>query len=439
MSRSRPQRAEVVMLLLILSFGLLLRLLALAAFHHIPRSDEIAYETMALNLVSGKGIVDNFGNYAFYNMGYPFFILAPVFAIFGKKLLAARIVNIVLGELTMILAYATAGEAGAGRSGRLLAAAIGALYLPASIYAVYIAKENLTTPIMLGIVWCALRLAQRPGYPVAIGCGLLFGLIALTGNAGLCLAAPVAFGLMFASANAWRKLRLSVVVLISAVVVAAPWMMRNAWVLGYPVLNTDGGFNLYLGNNQYATGYYMSISNTPRGPTWHRLLKTAGELSASNTLQREAIAWIASHPTAFLELSMKKAIYFWEPPFHEGTSQVSWYEPVIRLIWTIQYIALLVGALGTLAAPSPRDVRIAVLWLALASYTSVFMVFYVIGRYREPIMPVLWVMAAIAVEAAYRHWRPRDARARSSPPDFPGTAEVGRKAGRFLAVRRQQR
>ena len=260
------------MLPLILSFGLLLRFLAILTYHHNLGGDEIPYQTMALNLVNGKGIVDNLGNYAFYNMGYPFFILAPVFAIFGKKLLAARIVNIVLSELTIILAYATAREAGAGRPGRLLAAAIGALYLPASIYVVYLAKENLTTPIMLGIIWCALRLAQRPGYPVAIGCGLLFGLVALTGNAGLCLAAPVVLGLVFASANGWRKLRMSAVVLIAAVVVAAPWMARNAWVLGDLILNTNCGFNLYLGNNQYATGYYMSISDTPRGPTWNNLL-----------------------------------------------------------------------------------------------------------------------------------------------------------------------
>jgi hypothetical protein len=49
----------------------------------------------------------------------------------------------------------------------------------------------------------------------------------------------------------------------------------------------------------------------------------------------------------------------------------------------------------------------------LGEVFSVFMVFSVEDRYREPIMPVPWVMAAIAVEAAYRQWRPREGSSRA--------------------------
>ena len=132
---------------------------------------------------------------------------------------------------------------------------------------------------------------------------------------------------------------------------------------------------------------------------------------------------------------VEKAICFWEPPVCESKSQVSWYEPVIRLIWAIQYIALLVGTLGTLAVPGPRDRRVAVLWLALASCTSVFMVFSVEDRYREPIMPVLWVMAAIAVEAAYRQWRPREGSSRA----VLGASILGKPAGLSIHTKSQRR
>ena len=361
---------------------------------------------MALNLVRGDGIVDSMGNHAMYNMGYPFFVLAPVFALFGEDILVARILNALLGGLAIMLCYATAKEAGAGQTGRLLAAAMWALYLPASVYVVYLLKENLMIPLMLGVVWCALRLAKEPTYLTGLGCGVLFGLLALTGNAALSLAAPVMLALVFAPANPARKLSLSAVILVSAVLVAAPWIVRNMQLLGTPALNTNGGINLYLGNNPAATGMFVSIADTPRGQTWPELRKE-GEMQASETLKGEAVAWIKEHPSEFLVLAFKKAAYFWMPPYHEGKRQSSRAEPALRVMWAIQFIVLVAGAIGSLLFTGLRNRHMAVLWLAIASYTSVHMLFYVIVRYREPIMPFVCVLAALSFEyLSVRLWRP---------------------------------
>jgi 4-amino-4-deoxy-L-arabinose transferase-like glycosyltransferase len=271
---------DALWLALIIVAGVALRAAAIAGFQHSPESDELAYRSMALNLVRGNGIVDGMGNHAMYNVGYPLFVLAPVFFFLGENLLAARLVNLVLGVAAIALTYAVAREAGAGRVGRLLAAAVWALYLPASVYGVYLFKENLMTPLMLGVVWCALRLLREPVSRTALGCGALLGLLALTGNAALCLLAPVAVALAWAPASARQRSALFVVMVAAAVAVAAPWMVRNQQVIGSPILNTNGGFNLYLGNNPAATGYFMSIADTPRGATWQALRKT-GEVQAS--------------------------------------------------------------------------------------------------------------------------------------------------------------
>lgn len=218
---------EYVWLILIIATGLALRAVAIVAFNHIPESDELAYQSMALNLVHGNGIADDMGNRAMYNVGYPLFVLAPVFALFGENVLFARVANALLGGLAIVLCYAAAKEAGAGKVGRLLATALWALYLPASIFAVFLLKENLMIPLMLGVIWCALRLLKAPSYRTALACGALFGLLALTGNAALPLAAPAAFAILFTPASVQRKLSLSVLVLISAMLVAAPWMARD--------------------------------------------------------------------------------------------------------------------------------------------------------------------------------------------------------------------
>ena len=262
-----PQR-DWLWLALSICAGFALRAAAIAGFKHVPESDELAYMSMALNLVSGNGIVDGMGNHAMYNVGYPLFILSPVFFFFGEELLVARLFNMLLGGVAIILSYLVAKEAGAGRLGRLMAAAIWAVYLPASVYGVYLLKENLMIPLMLGVVWCALRLVRLPSKRVAVGCGALFGLLALTGNAALSLIAVAALALVLSPSVISQRVTLAMLILAVAAVVSAPWMIRNMHVLGAPVLNTNGGFNLYLGNNPAATGMFVSISETPRGSTW---------------------------------------------------------------------------------------------------------------------------------------------------------------------------
>ena len=385
-------------LAIITGIGFALRVAAMAGFQHVPESDELAYRSMALNLLAGNGIVDSMGNHAMYNVGYSLFILAPVFFLFGEDLLAVRVVNMFLGAAAIILCYLVAKEAGAGRLGRLIAALAWALYLPNAIYGMYLAKENLMLPLMLGVMWCALRLARQPSNAVAIGCGALLGLLALTGNAALSLLAVLALALLLSPASMAQRASMAMLALSVALVMSGPWLLRNMQVIGAPVLNTNGGFNLYVGNNPAATGMFVSISETPRGPTWDALRKT-GEVQASETLKQEAISWVQAHPTAFLTLAAKKAAYFWTPPFHEGKGDQSSAEKLVRRLWAIQFLALLAAAIGTLLIPRLRNRQVALLWLALACYTGVHMLFYVIFRYREPIMPVLAVMAGLVLES----------------------------------------
>ncbi len=393
------QQRDWLWLSVIVGIGFVLRVAAIASFHHEPESDELAYKSMALNLVSGNGIVDVMGNHAMYNVGYPLFILAPAFFFFGENLLVARLINTLLGGVTIILCYLVAKEAGAGRSGRLMAAFIWAVYLPASVYVVYLQKENLMIPIMLGVIWCALRLARQPSKDVTIVCGVLFGLLALTGNAGLSLVTAVVLALVLSPTSKSRCVALSILMLLAALMICGPWIIRNMNVIGSPILNTNGGFNLYLGNNPSATGMFVSIAETPRGPTWEALRKT-GEVQASDILKQEAIVWIKTHPIEFAILALKKGGYFWMPPLHQGKGDQSMVEKLVRILWAMQFLVLVMAALGTLLIRSLRNRQLAILWFAVASYTAVHMLFYVIFRYRLPIMPVMGVMAALAIESS---------------------------------------
>lgn len=388
-------------LALVLVAGICLRAVAIAGFSHVPESDELAYQSMALNLVNGNGILEN-GNRAFYNAGYPLFVLAPIFYFFGENLLAVRVANLLIGSVSIVLCYFVAKEAGAGKMGRILAAMVWALYLPTGIYGVYLAKENLMVPLMLGVMWCCLRFLTVPSVKVAVGCGAIFGLLALTGNAALSLAGVFLVALAAAPGTTKQRLIALCGVLGTALIVSSPWALRNFQVIGAPVLNTNGGFNLYLGNNPAATGNFVSIADTPLGSTWHDLRKKSGELEAAETLKREAIAWIKDHPREFLVLAFKKGTLFWTPPFHEGKGRnTSSTESFVRVVWLLQFIVVAAAAVGSLLVLDLKNRKLLLLWVAIACYTAVHMLFYVIPRYREPIMPIVGLLAALSVEGFF--------------------------------------
>jgi hypothetical protein len=390
-------------LLAIAVTGFALRVASVLIFHAQPESDYLAYRTMAINLVEGRGIIDNMGNYAMYNVGYPLFILAPVFVAFGNSLLPAQVINAVLGVVGSLLCYAIAKQIGCGRLGRLVAAALWALYLPSSLYAQYLAKENLMTALMAGVVWSALQLLKAASFRAAVISGSLLGLLALTGNSGLALVSTVLGAILFTSVNVTRKFILFSVIAIFALCVTAPWIMRNAHVLGAPVLNTNGGLNLYLGNNSAATGYFISIAETARGKTWE-YLRSRGEVHASQVLQQEAIEWISKHKRQFVELALYKAALFWKPPARQENTSSSPIERVLRFLWLLQFVFLVTGTIGTVLLPLGRSRHVALLFLAIASYTAVHMLFLVSSRYREPIMPVLAVLTALTIEGVVIHW-----------------------------------
>lgn len=362
-----------------------------------PVSDYAGYHNMAINFLAGKGMFDGI-NLAFLSAGYPLFVLTPVYAAFGNSLLAAQLANALLGTFSTWLIYLIAREVGAGKLARLTSTALFALYLPSLIYAEYLAKENLMTPLMLGVLFLSLRLLYKSSIWTGAILGVVFGALAITGNAGMSMLLILLIALAISTISIRTKfIHCAVVVLVGSLVVA-PWLIRNDQVIGAPVLNSNGGFNLYLGNNANATGFFITIADTPRGDSWNQLLKDKGELAASNVLKAEAINWIKANPVQALTLSLKKGIFFWIPPTHEGKGFQSNGEKMVRLAWLLQYLLICFAALFSLTFKSLRTQKIGLMWLAILGYTALHMIFYVIFRYREPIMPLVIILAALFIE-----------------------------------------
>ena len=392
------ERHERRIVWLIVAFSLIMRCLTVFVLKIEPESDYLSYDHMARTLLGGTGMVDNNGNAAFMSAGYPLFVLTPIYALFGHSLLAAQIGNALLGGASTYLVYLLLCEMQARTVARILGPLLFALYIPSWIYSEYLAKENLMTPLLLLLLYLSARLYKRPTPGAAVALGVTLGLLAMTGSAALAVAPVVMCAMACAKASLRTRLQAAAIVALAVVIVLAPWQYRNAQVVGSPVNNTNGGFNLYLGNNPNADGLFVSIIDTPMGVQW-KALRAQGELQASTRLKEEAIAWISGHPVQFVQLALKKAALFWMPPIHQGKGQASTMETASRLVWLVQYAVLCAFAVYTLLTIRRRNRYVVGVLAAVVFYTGVHMLFYVVFRYREPIMPLVILLAAIGVES----------------------------------------
>lgn len=380
-----------------------LRLAGAWALQHPLESDALAYYTMAEGLAERGVLADHYGQHAFYSAGYPL-LLTPFFMILGSSVGTAIAVNLLLCIASICLIYRLGLALSAHRDAGLLAAAAYALWLPGLWNATMLAKENLTTPLLLGIALSAIAIArdQRP-IAAATVAGLLWGAALVTGGSALllCLGVAAALLILWRARGSFRPAFAAGLCFIAgAAVLLAPWLYATNQMVGRTVLTTNAAFNLYLGNNPAATGKFVSIADTPLGQDWNTMRVELGEVGNADRLQAAAIDWITANPGQAAKLAALKLGYFWAPNFPDADDMVaSKAVAAIRLVEVVQYgLILLLALLAFGARRAARDGK----WIFAAMIAGFWLVYaaaYIIVRYRDPAIPLLIVLAAVPVAA----------------------------------------
>lgn len=389
---------------LIAAFVLLAVLrIAVAQLLNLPiESDGEAYLLMAQAMAQGGPPADQYGNLAFYSIGYPLF-LTPFVALFGGGIGTIVFANAILAVISGCLVFSVARAIGLRPIHASLAVGLFALWIPGLWNGAQAAKENFSTPLLLLLLLAALMLMRGGGLRWAAIAGVTYGLGLLTGGSTLLLCAIPLLAIVIGRR---RDLKMALAQCgacgACAAAVLAPWLLATALALGSPVLNSNGGFNLYLGNNPAATGRFVSIPDTPAGADWEKLRAERGEIGASDVLAERAMAHILEHPLDTLLLAGKKLVLFWVPNLPDAQDFKD--APLIaqlRTLEVMQFLLLVVGGgLGLATSVSDRrgawlcTVTIGLFWVLHAAA-------YIIVRYRDPIMPILLIGAtALAVRLA---------------------------------------
>jgi tetratricopeptide (TPR) repeat protein len=200
-------------------------------------------------------------------------------------------------------------------------------------------------------------------------------------------------------------------------VVLLPVGLRNLFIGGEFTLTTSQfGPNFYIGNNPLADGTYGSIRNEIKetqleGPDAKRLAERALGQSltpgqVSSYWYDRALEYISAQPVQWLRLVGFKWLLVWNAREVEDSDDFYIYQNwswLLGLLAWVSHFGILaplasVGVLLTL-----RQWRqLWVLYAMIAALAASVAVFYVFGRYRYPLVPLLTLFAGAGIVETWR-------------------------------------
>jgi hypothetical protein len=385
--RRAPQLA-----LLIVALAVAIRIAAFVVLAPPVESDGAAYLMLADTLGRTGVPTDMFGQHGFYSIGYPL-VLMPFVLVLGANAIAALTANLLLCVATAWLLWRLAHAIGLPRWAKLLLIAVYAAWLPGIFNATMVARENLSTPLLLGVLLASLAML-RGGRAAALAAGLLCGLAILAGGSALLLGLAPLSALWQATRRQREQLVRGAAALAGGLLIPlVPWLIAMQAMTDSATIATSSGFNFYLGHNPAATGGFVSIADTPAGPRWEEMRAELGEAGAGTALAAEGRAFIIANPGKTLALAVNKWARFWAPNLPDAEDfAASKLVALIRIGEVIQYALILLLGLWALwrgrIARHQRNVTLAI----IAGFWVVHAAAYVMPRYRDPVVPVLMLL-----------------------------------------------
>lgn len=401
--------------LLVFTVALAVRLLHLwqlsaTPFATVLLGDALSYDTWARTLADG----DWWGTEVFYQAPLYPYLLGLIYAVFGADPMHARLVQALLGAGSSVM-LGTAVRWLIGPRAGLVAGLLLALYAPGIFLDSLLQKSAVdvacVTLIMLAV---AALVTRRSGALVWWGLlGLAVGALALTReNALVWIAVLAAWAFAGAEARASGRLRVVSVYLAGVLLLLGPVAYRNYLIGGeWFVTTAQFGPNFYIGNHAGADGSYVSLRPGRGSPEFERRDatdlaqqargRTLSPAEVSAYWRDEALAFIVREPAAWAALMARKALLLInareavDTEAQESYAEWSW---PLRVLGPVTHpgVLLPLAAVGAWVLwPSRRRFHVVALLGATLVVTT--LAFYVLARYRYPLVPFLMVPVAAAL------------------------------------------
>jgi 4-amino-4-deoxy-L-arabinose transferase-like glycosyltransferase len=401
----------------IVSVALLVRLIYLAHFVYaqpipVKHQYKVLHETgsIATSIASGHGysspLIDPSGPTAWITPVYPY-LLAGAYKIFGLFSLRAdvfmRLLNVLFSAATtyaiFLLGRRLFGEASGIVAGWIWAFFWYAIFFPAA----WLWDTSLSALMLCLALWATYAVEKRQDWKSWSGFGFLWGLAALV-NAAILSVLPGCF--LFAlyrsrlrSATWWKSAGASALTLALTV---APWIIRNQITFhGQVFFRSNFGLELWLGNNPQVPDSWTWWLHPSDDKTEHEKFLRMGEVPYMQEKQREAWAFIKTHPSDFSRFVFHRFMETWtdSDSFADlWNSGFLW----VRVGLILKYALPLLTFSGLLLARRNSPLLALPLLNVVAMFPLVYYLCHTTARYRHPMDPVLCVLTGFTLVSVAR-------------------------------------
>jgi 4-amino-4-deoxy-L-arabinose transferase-like glycosyltransferase len=398
------QRLSPARLALIGALALAVRLVYVLVIAPAPvgvGGDAGFYHSAANLLANGHFLYRGIFGHAYVTAEHPplFPVVLSLSSVLGENsLLAHRIVGCLIGSLAVI-AIALLARRVAGERAGLIAGLLAAVYPPLVTADGLVMSEPLFVLLVAAGLLAALRLRARGATADASLLGLVIGLATLTRGEGVLLLPLLGWPAAVLAAPQGRLKRV-LATAAAALILIAPWMVRNAVVFHRVMFAADAN-TLVAGANCHDTYYghdigWWSLSCLAHG-------RTRAQLDSGDASTTTALRYARAHPGRLPLVAAVRVLRTFDlfQPLRQGN-----HEPRRRWVdiagLILFYPVLLLAIVGAVRVRRDR-------WILLAPVAMVVIVSALgwgIGRFRVAADVTLLVLASATLARAWRQGEP---------------------------------
>jgi len=404
---------------MILGAAFLLRIIHLAVVNNldlvkIPIIDSAYYHLMASDIaagnLAGEGIF-------FMSPLYPY-LCGLIYAVFGAMPIWVMLLQCALSVGTIFQLYKFAHKL-LDRRTAAITAALAAIYVPFIFYDSTLLTASLILFLSSLILNYSLDSLNDSRRRILWKLGLTIGLSALARPLVLIFIPFLMLAQLLNGRKDWLKR--SFVIMLATVVILFPIGIRNL-IVGeeFVMTSSSGGMNFYVGNNAEATGIYWEAPFLSSYEPWneeveyrrHASEQSEKQLSAREAgryWMRQSFDWMASNPSDYLQLILRKSLYFFNRA--EFANNVSIYHakdvsPLLRFNPIGFWLICPLGLAGMILLWRHNGWRrTQILWLWLIAYFAGAIIIFNAAEYRLPAVLVLICGAAYSITVLYDRFR----------------------------------
>ena len=347
-----------------------------------------------------EGTYTDHGGAYYYQPFYYAVFLRFLFTLFGSDPLVVVVAQAILGALTVLLVGMLGARLGGKKAG-IVAALIMTLYRDHILYTPYALMAVLQTFLITLAVYLIFEAFRKRQLRYWALTGLVMSCSILCRGNFLLLIPFILFFIWRSERQSPKKTGLyALVFLVMIYLPQLPFSIKNYQVTGkWTGPSTAGDVVLALGNNPDTPAgtmdspfqHYLYYDDFDEVTHWQKEAQSGGK-SQGDSVKK----WIFSNPLQWLELKFRVlSLYVSNERCHNNITlqknayYIPWLGSVLLLDFWIVAIPFMVLLCRTLLFRQFKKTRVNLLLTCIVVYTGSIVLFYVLSRYKLPIIPLM--------------------------------------------------